>query len=654
MKNKRIYLAAIACLTSLVIAAGISAQADPLNKELDVIFLHDTHSHLESFSTIMDGEVRTVGGFAKIRTLIEEHKAENPDTLVVDGGDFSMGTLVQTVYDSEAAELRMLGTLGVEASTLGNHEYDYRSRGLADMLVTAAESGDQVPELLISNLDWEAMEEAGLTEDQQMLKDAFERYGVKEYSIIQKGDVKIALIGIFGKDALDCAPTCALLFKDASKAAAEAVKQIETEEPDTDMIVCLSHGGTWEDEEKSEDEILAKNVPEIDLIISGHTHSTLEEPIRQGSITIVSCGEYGKNMGSLSMEQQSDGTWDITEYELIPVSDEIPEDPEAAEKIEAFLASVDTNYLAEFGYTRDQVLAENRVQFCTVKDLSEIHEEQNLGSLIADAYAYAVEHTADWNGERVDVAVAPSGTIRDTYPIGDVTVEQVFNSFSLGIGRDGIPGYPLVKTWLTGKELKIVAEIDASISDLMTSARLYMNGLQFSFHPKRMILNKVTDCYLMQDGNRVELEDDKLYCVVADLYSAQMLGAVTDMSYGLLSIVPKFEDGTPAENYEDLIITTEGRELKAWAAIAQYMESFEDADGDGISDIPEEYTHSQGRKVVEDSKNIIDLVKNPNRFTCLIVGMIAAVIALFAGIIVALKKVFRKKKKCKCRKNKMG
>ena len=148
-------------------------------------------------------------------------------------------------------------------------------------------------------------------------------------------------------------------------------------------------------------------------------------------------------------------------------------------------------------------------------------------------------------------------------------MEQVFNSFSLGIGADGVPGYPLISVYLTGKELKTAAEIDASVSDFMTTARLYSSGLNFTYNPNRMILNKVTDVYL-DDGNggRIELEDDKLYRVVADLYSGQMLSAVTDMSYGLLSLVPKYADGTPIEDFEDVIITENGKELKAWDAIA--------------------------------------------------------------------------------------
>lgn len=62
--------------------------------------------------------------------MIDEKKKENPDTLILDGGDFSMGTLIQTVYTTEAAELRMLGYLGCDVTTFGNHEFDYRHADL--------------------------------------------------------------------------------------------------------------------------------------------------------------------------------------------------------------------------------------------------------------------------------------------------------------------------------------------------------------------------------------------------------------------------------------------------------------------------------------------------------------------------------------------
>ena len=646
MKNKKRILTGLlaAALVVPLFAGGAqtAAATEAAGKTLDVVFTHDTHSHLNSFSTVIDGESTEVGGFARIKTVIDEQKAENPDTLVVDGGDFSMGTLVQTVYEDEAAELRMLGAIGCEVTTFGDHEFDYRSSGLAQMLKSAAESGDVLPELVVCNVDWDAMEAAGLNDGQQQIQSGFEEYGVKDYVVLQKGDMNVAVTGVFGVDALACAPTCELLFRDPVEAVRETVAEIKANE-DVDMIVCVSHSGTWEDESKSEDEILAKSVPDLDLIISGHTHTELAEPIVHGDTYIVSTGEYGKKIGKLSMTQKSDGRWEMTDYKLVPILSTITADGATQEKIDGFMEAVDTGYLADFGYTKDEVLATNNVQFSTLHDLEYEHTEHNLGDLMSDAYVYAVENSDDFDGVPVDVAVVPSGTVRDTYTAGNITVEQVFNSFSLGIGPDGVPGYPLISVYLTGKELRTAAEIDASVSDYMTTARLYMSGLHFTYNPNRMILNKVTDIYLTdENGSRVELEDDKLYRVVADLYSGQMLSAVTDMSHGLLSLVPKYADGTPIEDFEDVIVMEGDRELKAWDSIARYMQSFEDTDGDGIANVPSYYSQMHDRKVVDESRSLGDLVKSPNKYGAMIIAVILIVIILVVLLIVLVVKLIKR------------
>lgn len=639
--KKRTALAAAALLLAVFLWVQTAfAQAVP-GQQVDILFTHDIHSHLNAFTSLVEGQETDTGGFARTNTLIKEQRAKNPDTLVIDGGDFSMGTLIQTVFESQAAELRLLGYMGCDATTFGNHEYDFRSKGLANMLTSATDSGDPLPALVVCNVDWDAMESAGLTEGQQRLKDAFACADVRDYTIVQKGDVRIAVIGVFGKDALACAPTCELKFKDPIEAVKATVAQIKAAE-DVDMLVCVSHSGTWEDPKKSEDELLAKAVPELDLILSGHTHTEIRQPICHGSTYVVSCGEYGRNLGSISLRQKADGRWELADYALLPITADVPADADTQQRIDRFMDTVDTDYLAQFGYTKDQVLAENDVVFSLLKDLGDVHTEHNLGDILSDAYIYAVKNADDYDGQPVDVAVVPSGTVRDTYARGDITVEQVFNSFSLGIGADGVPGYPLISVWLTGKELKTAAEIDASVSDLMTTARLYSSGLNFTFNPHRLPLNKVTDVYLEQDGQRVELEDDKLYRVIADLYSGQMLSAVTKMSYGILSIVPKYPDGTPIQDFEDVIITENGRELKAWDAIARYMASFEDTDGDGIPNVPEYYRTLHDRKVVETSRSPAALLKKPNLFTALFAALIAVAVLLVVGVVLLIRKLVRR------------
>ena len=140
----------------------------------------------------------------------------------------------------------------------------------------------------------------------------------------------------------------------------------------------------------------------------------------------------------------------------------------------------------------------------------------------------------------------------------------------------------------------------------------------------------------------MELEKDKLYRVVADLYSLKLLGSVTDLSYGLLSLVPKNADGTPVDDYASTIIMTNGREFKAWEAIANYMESFEDTDRDGIPNVDLRYAAEEGRKAVEESTKLGDLLKSPNKYFFMIVGVAFVVLAIRVVIVVLIVKAVKR------------
>lgn len=637
MRLKKKLLAAMLTLVMvLTVTIPSFAIATEEHKTLDILFMHDMHSHLNPFTIMQDGEAVQVGGLSRMMTLVKQQYAANPYTLFVDAGDYSMGTVVQSVFETDSAELRTLGAMGVDVLTLGNHEYDFGPDGLGRSLMTAKNSGEKVPAIVVSNIDWEATKAQAQSDKRDTLLAAFESYGVKEYLMMEKGGVNIAVLGIFGLDAVDCAPFSELVFKNPVEGARDTVDKILANE-EADIIVCLSHSGTTSNPETSEDELIAKAVPEIDVIISGHTHSKHSEAIVHGTTYIGSADEYGRYLGSMSLEQNADGTWNLNKYELMPITEEIPQDVEMQATIDKYLAQIDVNYLSLYGYERTQVLAENDVEFCSAGSLGSKHEERNLGSIMADSYRYYVESLPDWDGNPVHVAAVPKGLVRETYPMGNITVEDVFNSFSLGIGDDGLAGYPLVSVYFTGEELKLIAEIDASISPLMNYARLYTSGLQWTFNPNRLILSKSYDAHLTTlDGERAEIENDKLYRVVADLYSLKLLSSVTDLSYGLLSIIPKDVNGNPVENFSDPIIHTEGREVKAWEAIAKYMESFEDTDGDGIANVDSRYASYEGRKVVEDSKKLGDLVKQPNKFFFWIIGIVLVVVLLLVLIVVMI------------------
>lgn len=223
---------------------------------------------------------------------------------------------------------------------------------------------------------------------------------------------------------------------------------------------------------------------------------------------------------------------------------------------------------------------------------------------------------------------APSGTIRDTLQKGEITVSDAFNVCSLGIGADRIVGYPLVSVYLTGKELRTVAEIDVSVSPIMTVAQLYPSGMVWTYNSNRMILNRVTQVMLYDGVSYEEPKDDELYRVVAGLYSAQMLSSVEDTSMGLLKITPKDKDGNPVKNFEDHIIyDRNGAEVKEWYALASYLDSFDENESD-ISKISDSYKETEGRKVDTDSKNIVELLKQPNKFFFMICGIVLLLVVI--------------------------
>jgi 2',3'-cyclic-nucleotide 2'-phosphodiesterase (5'-nucleotidase family) len=508
--------------------------------------------------------------------------------------------------------------MGYDVTTLGNHEFDYRAQGLADMLNAAVASGDPLPALVQANYKPPESDTVSL--------EAWANYGISDYTILERDGLRIAVFGLLGEDADDCAPMSGMEFEPIADAAKRTVAYLqENEQPD--YIICLSHSGT--ENGKGEDYALAKAVDGIDVIVSGHTHSTLVQPIQVNDTLIVSCGEYTQNLGVLTVSKEN-GAVQLEDYRLIPVDETVAEDPAISALAQQFQAQVESDYLADFGYTFDQVLATSDFDFTPISQFAKTQEEDGLGSLIADSYVYAVQQAEGENYVPVDFAVVASGVIRGSFAAGEITVADAFNVSSLGSGADGTPGYPLVSVYLTGAELEDVFEVDASVTPLMSAAQLYGAGMTWTYNTHRMIFNKVTSCgQLLEDGSVIPLEKDKLYRVVTGLYSAQMLGAVNAKSFGLLAVTPKDAEGNVIDDFEEYIVKNpNGSEVKEWYALASYLDS--------LDQVPDEYAQDQGRKVVTHSWNPIELVKSPNWITLLVLLILVVLILVIVLVIRAI------------------
>ncbi|MBQ8236737.1 MAG: bifunctional metallophosphatase/5'-nucleotidase [Oscillospiraceae bacterium] len=626
-------LLALMLVLAVMVPLFGTVSANQETKQATILFTHDLHSHLLPSVSEDGGEY---GGYARLMTVINAQKALHPDAILVDGGDFSMGSLFQTAFATSAIELRMMGAMGYDATTFGNHEYDYLPSGFASMLNAAADSGDPVPAIVEANYLPPVEGDAEYTEDSAAVWAAFENYGVRDYMILERGGVYFVLFGVMGVDSDECAPNSGQILHDITETSQRVVDEataacLETygAEP---IVIALSHTGTEGGE--GEDYALAQNVSGIDLIVSGHTHTTLKEPIQVGGTWIVSCGEYGKYLGVVQMEQHADDTTFLTDYRLIPIDETVEEDPATAALVESFKADVEQDYLSNYGVSFDEVLVHNSYPFEPLKQVKATLHESTLGNLFSDAYKWAVERAT---GAPVDVALTAAGVLRETVPLGDVTVSDIFNAASLGVGTEG----ELVSIYITGADLKAALEVDGSVQPLMNSAQLYISGVHYSVNTNRMIFNKVDYARLHRpDGSLEAIEDDRLYRVVTGMYAGQMLGNVEATSFGLIQITPRNENGVPIDmaRLADYVVRDEnGVPVKEWYAIASYLQSMG-------GEMDEQYAQPDGRKLIHSSLDPLDLLKNANKFTFIALGVILLLALIAAVIVRAIVRRIRKHK----------
>ena len=661
MKFRRFSAFFLALLLAALCALPVGAVAEGCTQETNVttiLFTHDLHSHFLPQPTAEGGES---GGYARLKTVIDGERAMNPDALLVDGGDFSIGSLIQTLYTTQAAELRTMGAMGYDAVTIGNHEFDHKGVGFAEMLNSAKAAQTAAMGLLTDsqypprNLEAYQAQYGPLTlalpalleanyapaddnPDRAFIRSAMEDYGVTDCMTLERGGVTYGLFGLMGVDSDECAPTSGFTRTDAAKAAKRCVETLKGE--GAEIIVCLSHSGTGDSLASSEDEEMDQAVDDIDVIVSGHTHSTLAEPLVVNDTYIVSSGPYCQNLGSLTFSWDDGGEKRLLDYRLIPIDETVAENPEIAGLVEQWKDMVGETYLARYGLTYDEVLTHSDYDLNT--PASAVQENNGLGTLVSDAFLWADRTlNAAYADSPHTVSVTADGVLRANLPAGDLTAAMAFDVLSMGVGEDGTSGFPLVAVYLTGKELKAAMEVDASVTPIMPAAQLYMSGAKYAFNTKRMFFNRVYDAALTDvtfdesgTGNAYEIDDNALYRVVTGMYSAQMLGTVKSKSMGLLSLEPKQANGTPVTDFADCILyDANGNELKEWYALAAYLEQF------GEDGLPDRYADpANGCKQVSDSFAPGQLLAGWNGITWVVLGIVLLILALILLLIRSLRR----------------
>ncbi|MDR1681341.1 MAG: bifunctional metallophosphatase/5'-nucleotidase [Prevotellaceae bacterium] len=592
--------------------------------DLTILFTHDLHSMFLPHRTLQNGQIRELGGYARLHTAILREKAKHPNNILLDAGDFSSGSFFYILFPSLSSELHLMHHMQYDATTLGNHEFDFGVSELAHALLAAKQRGYNIP-ILTANIH-------PRHPDLALLQHAFEQYGVAEYKVIQRNGLRIGVFGLLGPEAIQNAPAAEQVTFDNYLRAAEKTVHHLRQQQHVDIIICLSHAGTNPNPKHSEDHLLAAKVPGIDIIISGHTHSVFTKPAIVNRTIIVSAGAYAEYLGSITISTASTTNKTPTDsvsfrYALIPIDTTIDPHPSTAAIIQNYKEKLNTIYFDSLGRYIDDTVAFNPATIpagsTVAKAMRSIPIPNSLGTK--------------------PIAVVPEGVIRAPILAGWLSENDIFGILSLGAGKDRMAGYPIVIVYLTGKELWDLCEIDASCAPIFPDAKLYFDGIKYTVNPHRLFCNRVIDVCIQTDANSFATPDNRtLYPVVGDLYSLQMLGAIRSLTWGILSITPKNAAGEPITDINNHIITlSNGLEYKQWIALSDYLRAMPDRC------ISTPLSAAANATVIHD-KSIPALLSRPNTFAQIIyTAAIIIAAAAITFIILGFRRIIPKRKDSK-------
>ena len=541
------------CLT------GKLAAAPGGKKTFTILHTNDLHSNLIGTSPASDyspftlNDDQTRGGFARLAALIARRKAAREadgPVLILDAGDFSMGTAFAAAIRETGGELQLMARMGCDATTFGNHDFDLGPDGTAQAITVAAKAG-HLPAIVASNTTFEG-DEPTLSGLRRLAQDGV----LRRYTVIERGGLRFGIFGVLGKEAQfytgGAAPA---KFTDPVETAREMVKILrETER--VDVVIALSHGGMTKGADgryvDGEDVQLPMAVPGIDIVIGSHSHTELHEAIIvNGRTPVVQTGKYGENLGELVISLDG-GKLAVESYKLLPVDDSIRGDQGMANEIESLKQTVTKVAFASRGYRIDQPLA------IAPRDIpntfTDIAASTLLANLCTDAFRTAT---------KADIGLTVNGMMRAGFIRGKSGVQTVYEVFAiapLGSGvLDPTAGSTLVTGYFTGQELKNMMEF--FLVDNPAHPGEYFpraSGLRIRYDLSRRKFDVVTALEIgdLDRGYQpidITGKDARLFSLTTPLYLATILVAIPKYTKGKLALQAKKKDGQPLTSKVDAL-----------------------------------------------------------------------------------------------------
>lgn len=479
-------------LLGLALAVWATPAVSSQSAVVTLLHVNDTHSHLEAAGPRTATLEGTVGGIARAATLIGKERMADPNALFLHAGDALVSDPSFNAYFG-VPELELLALLGVDAFTLGNHEFDFTSTVLGDLILPQAKAFAHVP-LLGANI-----------ENLQAVPSLAAR--ITPWIVKDVNGVKVGIFGLTVPDVPMSQPAPLVVNPDVATVAKGAVAALAT--AGAEVVICLSHLGVLGDE------ALVQGVAGIDLVVGGHDHYSFPQPLqRKGpggkAVLILQAGSHWEQLGRLRFTV-TDGALKVVDYVLLPLDSRVPADPMVTAAVEQLRPGM----VARWGDLFATRLGTAVEPLERTWDAGTFRRDTSLGNLIADAFRRATG---------AEIAVTPLGMVSGRIAAGPINGLDVFRAVGYGYDEATGLGFRLVTCDMTGGALLTALEVGVSQAEYSDSLFPQTSGLSFSFVSTRTPMQRIVPWTVFVNGR--PLQPAKVYRVAMNEGVAYLLGSM--------------------------------------------------------------------------------------------------------------------------------
>ena len=377
------FLASVLAAAALALSPSPAMAARQSEINLTILHVNDTHGHIVPYLDKSIDPEKQVSGAEYLAKMVELERAANPDgTILLSAGDMFQGTPISNLFHGKPV-IEIMNFLHYDAMALGNHEFDWGQDVLHAIISSAS-----FP-VLSSNIHERG---GGLIP------------GVKPYVILKRKGVRIAVIGLTTPEtrySTKAENISGLTFTDPENVLPSLIRRVKAH--GASIVIVLSHDGL------DSDLLLARRVKGIDIIVGGHSHTAIKDPVVESGTVIVQAGSNGVYLGVLHVsfdkgKKKMLGFTQKDELKLVSPARGAQMDPNVATIIDKYDSQVRAEFSKVIGTATSDL----------VRDRS---RESSLGDLITDAMREA---------SGAQIAFQNAGGIRTDIPKGPITLETLF------------------------------------------------------------------------------------------------------------------------------------------------------------------------------------------------------------------------------------